>query len=189
MSHIFAIRKDIPKYQILDLDLLDITRNLPNDVDLDAVYDFSLQNTSMTQWWNAPETKYVNVEKSKAQAPDISCWVDATLVLSPKAYRLLKDSIATIGEFLPVTIGSETHYIFNCLQLAEANEEKTMFNDADGYRAGLEHLEFRDETKDKLLFKSKTENCLTLFCNERFKDIVEAFELRGIMFDKDLIVA
>jgi hypothetical protein len=29
------------KYKMLDLDMLDVTRNLPDNIDLDSVYDFS----------------------------------------------------------------------------------------------------------------------------------------------------
>ena len=148
MSDIFAIRKDIPKYQILDLDMLDVTRNMPDHVDMDSVYDFSQLNTSMGEWWEPPETKYIDTEKGNSKIPDISCWIDASLVLSPKAYRLLRDSLNPIGEFLPVSIDDETHYIFNCFQLAEANEEKSVFNEEKDYRAGLKHLEFHEDASD-----------------------------------------
>lgn len=189
MSHIFAIRKDLPTYQVLDLDLLDATRNVPDTVDLDSVYDFSLRNTPMLEWWEAPETKFISVESGKSQVPDISCWIDASLVLSPKAYRILKDSLSAMGEFLPVSICEEVYYIFNCFQLADANEETSVFDEEAGYRAGLKHLEFDERASDLLVFKTKSENCLTLFCSQRFKEIVESCELRGIVFDEDLVIA
>lgn len=190
MSQIFAIRKDIPDYQVLDLDLMDITRHLPESVELDSVLDFSELNTSFAEWWPKPETRYVNSYGSKtAITPDISCWVDATLVLSPKAYRLLKDSLIELGEFLPVEVFGEVHYIFNCFQIAEPDEDACEYNEEEGMRAGLKHLEFSPNATELLLFKSRAECCLTLFCNERFKDIIESFDLRGVIFDTDLIVA
>ena len=189
MSTIFAIRKDIPKYQILDLDVLDVTRNLPDDIDLDSVFDFSQLNTPLAQWWETPETRFVGVDNPGSEIPDISCWVDASLVLSPKAYRLLKDSLAAIGEFLPVNVDNQLHYIFNCFQLADEDDEKSKFNIEEGLASGLKHLEFREDSSNLLLFKSKAENCLTLFCNQRFKEIVNSFALGGVIFDEQLIIA
>lgn len=186
---IYAIRKDIPDYQVLDLDLMDVTRNLPDEIDLDNVYDFSQLNTAMASWWKTPDTGYLSTGSKKAQVPDISCWLDATLVLSPKAYRLLKDTLVSFGEFLPVKVGDDLHYIFNCFALGQADENRCVFNEEEGMLAGLKHLELDDGVSNLLVFKVKLENCLTLFCNERFKGIVDSFELNGIIFDEDLLVS
>ena len=51
--------------------------------------------------------------------PEICPWVGGTLILSPKSFRLVKDSIAGGGEFLSVKMGSEEYQIFNCLSLEE----------------------------------------------------------------------
>ena len=185
----YAIRKDVPDYQVLDLDVLDVTRSLPDGVDLDSVYDFSQLNTAMISWWHTPETRYISTSSKKAQIPDISCWVDATLVLSPRAYRLLKDTLSNSGEFLPVQVGNDVHYIFNCFALGRPDEDKCVFNNEEGMEAGLKHLELDPSASELLVFKVQLENCLTLFCNDRFKQIVESFELRGLLLDAKLIIA
>ena len=115
----YAIRKDLPDYQVLDLDLMDVTRNLPDGVDLDSVYDFSQLNTAMISWWQTPETRYISTSSKKAQIPDISCWIDATLVLSPRAYRLLKDTLSNSGELLPVQVGEEHQQIARTDRVAQ----------------------------------------------------------------------
>lgn len=190
MSNIFAIRKDISAYQVLDLDLLDVTRGIPDNVDIDSIYDFSQGNTKMASWWQAPETRFINANGKKAAAiPDISCWVDAALVLSPRAYRFLNDSLAAYGEFLPVIVGGEKYYIFNCFTLGKVNENACVFNREEGMQAGLKYLEFDPSVSSLLVFKAAIEGCLTLFCNQNFKDIVESFELRGVVFDTELIIA
>lgn len=185
---VYAIRRDIPDYQMLDLDLLDVTRNLPDGVDLDSVYDFSQLNTAMASWWETPETRYINTGSKKAQIPDISCWIDATLVLSPRAYRLLKDTLSNSGEFLPVQIGNDAHHIFNCFALGRPDEGKCVFNSEEGMEAGLKHLELDPSASNLLVFKVKLEGCLTLFCTERFKDIIDSFGLKGVTFDDNLII-
>lgn len=190
MNNVFAIRKDIPKYKVLDLNILDITRDLPDTIDLNSIYDFSQLNTAMASWWITPDTQYVGTSKqAKAIVPDISCWVDATLTLSPRAYRLLKDLLGECGEFLPVSISGELHYIFNCFSEGEPNKEACIFNDEEGMQAGLKYLEFENSVTNLVVFKTTIENCLTLFCTSRFKDIVESFELNGVVFDENLVVA
>lgn len=190
MNNLYAIRKDLPKYKVLDLDILDITRNVPDEINLDSVYDFSQMNYAMAEWWKAPDTRYISTANAGAAAvPDISCWVDATLTLSPKAYRLLNDSLKDYGEFLPVSVAGESHYIFNCLTLGLPKEDKCTFNNEEGMQAGPKYLEFDQSASEFLVFKTPIENCLTLFCNERFKQIVESFGLRGAIFDDDLIVS
>lgn len=190
MNNVFAIRKDIPKYKVLDLNILDITRDLPDTIDLNSIYDFSQLNTSMESWWVTPDAQYVSTSKqANAVVPDVSCWVDATLTLSPRAHRLLKSLLNEYGEFLPVSISGELHYIFNCFVEGEANKEACVFNDEEGMQAGLKYLEFDDSVKDLVVFKTKVESCLTLFCTSRFKEIVELFELNGVIFDENLIVA
>ena len=186
---IFAIRKDLPDYQVLDLELTDITRHLPDDADLDSVLDFSELNTPLAPLWKTPETRYINTNKNHALRPDISCWIDATLVLSPKAYRLFKDSLQNEGEFLPVEIDNETYYIYNCFSWGEVNSEASHFNNEEGMRAGLKYLEFKPSASERLVFKAKEEGGLTLFCSERFKHLTESFQLHGIIFDPNLIVA
>jgi hypothetical protein len=190
MNNVFAIRKDIPKYKVLDLNILDITRGFPDDINLNSIYDFSQLNTSMASWWVTPDTQYVSTSKqAKAIVPDISCWVDATLTLSPRAHRLLKDLLSEYGEFLPVSISVELHYIFNCFSEGEPNKEACVFNDEEGMQARLKYLEFDSGVKNLVVFKTKIESCLTLFCTSRFKEIVESFELNGVIFDENLVVA
>jgi len=185
---IYAIRKDAPKYKQLDLGILDITRHAPDDVNLDNVYDFSENNTTMASWWKTPDTEFIDYEgEAPSVLPDISPWIDATFVLSPKAYRISGEMLKSSGEFLPVLIDTEIYYIFNCLTFGEADEGKSRFSYVEDMKMGLEYLEFKNSVSDLLVFKSKLESCLTLFCGERFKETVETFELTGVLFDKELI--
>jgi len=86
-----------------------------------------------------------------------------------------------------VIIDNETYQIFNCLTLGEEDESKCKFRHENKMKLGLEHLEFNKKTYELLTFKSKLESCLTLFCNDKFKDAVKVFELTGLIFDENLI--
>lgn len=161
---------------------------MPENIPFDDVLDFHLKNTAMKSWWKTPETEFIHLSgNTSAPIPDISKWIDSTLVLSPRAYRLLGELLQPSGELLPVSIGEETYYIFNCFILGKEDEEKSRFEPSEGMQIGLELLEFKDSAAELLIFKSKLESCLSIFCGERFKNTVESFELNGIIFDENLI--
>ncbi len=188
MNKYFAIRKDAPKYKQLDLSILDVTRHAPDDIDTDRIYQFSERNTAMLSWWSTPDTKFIDYGGEPSSImPDLSCWIDATLVLSPKANRLIGEILAKFGELLPVTIASEIYYIFNCFTKGEADEQGSKIEYSNGIEVDLEHLEFKDSASKHLIFKSDFEKCRTLFCGVQFKEVVELFDLKGLIFDENLV--
>jgi len=189
MSQIYAIRNDYNNHKELDLETMDIARHAPDDIDLDDILGFSLANKPMNAWWTAPETKFLDVDGlPNAPIPDISVWAaGACLILSPKAQRILGELLQQSGELLPVIIGNETYQIFNCLTLGNEDESKCKFRYENDMKLGLESLAFDNDASELLIFKSKLETCLTLFCNEQFREAVISFELSGIIFDKNLI--
>jgi len=189
MSQIYALRNDYNHHKELDLETMDIARHAPDDIDLDDILGFSLAHKPMSSWWVAPETKFLDVDDLPNNGiPDISIWAaGACLILSPKAQRILAEMLQPFGEFLPVIIDNETYQIFNCLTLGEEDESKCKFRHENKMKLGLEHLEFNKKTYELLTFKSKLESCLTLFCNDKFKDAVKVFELTGLIFDENLI--
>lgn len=189
MTMIYAIRNDGLKFKELDLGKFDILRHKPDNVSLDDVLKFNVRNTEMQSWWKRPETEFISLTNKNAIIPDISLSMSGTLVLSPKAYRLLGELMKDYGELLPVEADGETYHLFNCLAIGEADMEKSKFDyeDEHGTKMGITHLEFPENVKDNLVFKTQAESCITIFCNDRFKDIVESYNLTGIKFDEKLL--
>ncbi|WP_160152919.1 hypothetical protein [Microbulbifer sp. ALW1] len=188
MTKTYAIRNDGFGYQGLDLTLLDIARFAPEDIDPDAVLDFSRTNSQLAEWWQTPDTRFVSNEGVRDLGiPDISTWIGASLVLSPKAYRYLGDTLKSYGELLPVTVGSETFFIFNCTQMGEEDLGASEYETQEGIPIQLLNLTFKDSVQAFPVFKSSYESCLTVFCNERFMRAVEDFKLTGVVFDENLV--
>lgn len=185
---LYAIRNDGIHYKQLDLTILDVNRHSPDELELEDVIEFSKRNTKMSSWWKTPETDFISVNGDEsAPIPDISLWVDAALVLSPKAHRMLGDLLQPSGEFLPVSIQGEHYYIFNCLSIGEEDTEKSKFEKHKDIPLGLKCLSFKETAYDLVIFKSHLENCLTVFCGERLKAAVDSFSLTGAKFDANLI--
>lgn len=188
MKKIFAIRNDGFGYQSLDLTILDLARLAPQDMDPDAVMDFSRENSSLADWWKTPETRFIANEGVEDRGiPDISTWIGATLVLSPKAYRYLGDTLKGYGELLPVKVGDEIFYIFNCLTKGEEAPELCEYEMLGDVPIQLLKLGFKESVQSLTVFKSDYEACLTVFSNQKLMDAVEEFKLNGVIFDENLV--
>lgn len=188
MNKVFAIRNDSYAFQELDLQIDDIIESRPTDVDEDSVLDFSLSNCAMADWWPTPSTEFLPIDNDpNAAIPDLSKWIDSSLVLSPKAYRLLGDTLIEWGELLPITVKGEIFYIFNCLTFGEVRKELCEKNYYEGEELGIKTIVFNDEdVSEKLVFKTNYNSCFELYCGERLKDILEGFGLSGVVFSTKL---
>jgi len=186
---VFAIRNDGFDFQELDLEIDDFIDSRPKGVDENLVLDFSLENYSMSSWWPTPDTEFVAIDDdASAPIPDICKWIDASLVLSAKAHRILGDTLKPFGEFLPLTIRSEEFYIFNCLTVANVNEDLCEKNLYKGEEAGIKSLVFDErDIVDKLVFKTVYDSCMDLYCSERLKGIVQDYKLMGVVFSEKLV--
>ncbi len=178
---IYAMRNDGIKYQELDLISTDILDFFPPDIDEVDILKFSLRNTSLKKYWQLRKTGWHKIEGEENLIPDITNWIDASLVLSPKAHRYLEDLMKPFGEFLPIQIedDKDPHYIFNCLTVAEVDEAQS--NPEENKMMFLE-----ESVGDNLFFKTPYQGCLDLYCTERAKDLIQSLEFQGIVFDERL---
>lgn len=156
----YLIDNDGFKFQELDFEIDDFIDYLPEDWNDIEIHDFSKNNLAFADHWKLLRTGFSEIEGEENLMPDISRWIGASLVLSPKAHRLLGELLAQCGELLPVDVlddstgKSELYHIFNCLT-----------NDSS-----------------QPAYKSKADEFTRLRCGEKFKNLVEDFELKGIVF-------
>ncbi len=162
---IFRIDNDDFRYQELDLFIDDFIDAFPADISDIAIHDFSRNNMSLAPYWPSMTTGFSLIEGRENLLPDVAVWVDATLLLSPKAYRLLGDLLSPYGEFLPLHIEGEIYQIFNCLTVVDLNTD----------------------TQDKVAFKPSVvsdEIGVAMYCNDQLKEAIQSFGLQGIVFEK-----
>lgn len=161
---IYAIRRDGYDYQELDLEIDDFLEIFPENMNYNTIHDFSVENLSLAQYWKPLKTGFSEIHGEKNLIPDICNWINATLFFSPKAYRFLKETLNPFGEFLPVLIGNDTYYIFNCLTIVNGDISA-------------------ESIKDKLIYKAPEQHCIDIYCTDRLKDAIESFDLRGVIFE------
>lgn len=176
----YRLSNNYLEFKELDLQILDVINFAPDNIDLDSVFEFSTLNLSMASWWRRPETEFVG---EQSEIPDVSLWIDGSLILSPKSHRLLGDLLSKYGEFLPVTVGAEGYFIFNSLTYGEDNLSKCLKSDDGSVTA----LSFAAESGNLPLFKSRYEGGYHLFCNGLFREVVGSYKLDGLCFSADLV--
>lgn len=188
---IYTIRNDGIKFKELDFTAADIVHHAPEDIHISDIIGFNSSNLAMEAWWQTPDASFIEIDDApEGNAPDICLWTGgagSSLVLSPKANRLLVDTLRPYGEFLPVNVENERYYIFNCFELGQVEENKVEYEVIDGEAFGLKSIEFKTSESDKVVLKSTVDNCNTLYCNEKFKNAVQEFCLTGVVFDKNLV--
>ncbi len=166
------------------------TREVLNKLGREYPFHIDRSPIAYAAVWSEPlNISFVPMEKGKeTQMPDI-CDRNGRLFLSSKAYNIMHSLLANDGEFLPVTYGDESGYIFNPLVVAEdlgILDESNIGYDQHG---NLEHFSFLENKlgdHDTVIFRAKIDNYDGVFCTDKLKETVEKSNLTGIYFQPDL---
>lgn len=186
----YKIIRDTNNFQHFNLDLKIVVDTLGSKFGRMKVMHYSKHNLQLKDDWKDFECSFMQPEglTTAQDIPDISTWRLADLVLSGKAYDILHSHIENHGEFLPVNCDGETYYIFNCLTEGKEDESKSDREVMDGVVMEVNKLVFDEsDVADKLVFKSLYQGATALFCNDKFKDLVQTKGLRGITFSENLL--
>ncbi|GAA3923860.1 hypothetical protein [Litoribacillus peritrichatus] len=74
------------------------------------------------------------------------------------------------------------------LEYGKEDKDLCLIDYIDGIACGLKSLAFyEDNTKDKVLFKSKLQGGNRLFGSDKFKQLCDDNDLRGLRYDEDLV--
>lgn len=187
---IYSIKRLANACDVLDLDIFTLSEKLqpyaPPEVDiLNFLYEQPFNGTNLSEFW--PEELACNfLHESKDTYQDINSF-DGWLVLTLKAYNILKDYLLDYGEFLKVNAEGTPLVIFNPCKFGKENLQLCEKEYIDGVDIGFKSISFdEDDVKNKLIFKSKITDCAVLYCNEKLKNIIEENQLAGIIFDSDI---
>lgn len=161
-------------FQELDLEIDDLLEYFPASMSTDEAYNFSQSNLSLKSFWPSFQTGFSHIDGEKNLMPDISYWIGATFVVSPKAYRFLSKFLSQYGELLPFSVEGEDYYIFNCLNMVSVKPVLSHPEEPD-FR-GISDLQLNDIVKPSAPFLPR------IYCNDRFRDAVNSFGLSGIAF-------
>ena len=188
---IYKVKRDEAHYQQLTLDAFNLGDQLASSgIGLDECANLGLLNVELANRWVRVESSFSPLldHPTAVKIPNISIWVNATLVLSEKAYAGLKLALVDFGEFLPINVNGFTYYIFNLLVEGKRDQEKTQYEWEDDLAIELVSLAFdQADIQDKHLFKSFEHGFGGVFCSEAFKATCEELDLDGLVFDENLV--
>jgi hypothetical protein len=159
---------------------------------LGEVFELEDFGKPMQDSWQPVSGKLLPQVGGATTAPDITTSSTDMLVLNQKAYDTLKDTLEPFGELLPIVVNDETYYLLNVLhRLPEEviDSENSEYEYYDEEEVGFKTLRF-DENKipeDSLIFCVQNKFAYNIYCDDRFKKLIEDNELGGLYFNTTLI--
>lgn len=152
-------------------------------------------NKSIKQDWQAPILEYIEEENTLDKFFDISQVCNPLFTFSDKAVNVLKDELLKYGEFLEIEKPKGFHF-FHCTYiinpLIEGKSKLVWLDKNRGWLSRINKFVF-DENKIKhnpLVFRIPQADYSYTFFSEKFKNIIEKNNLKGInfsRFENDLI--
>lgn len=146
----------------------------------------------MAEIWHQPKGRLYNqyFDNDEGKLPDISDWV-GNMVLSPQAYKVLREPLEACGELLPITLtidGSEqTWFVFNVTAICNAVDKTKSEQDImDGMIMGVHSLEFQADADLPLVFRTDFDRRMGVYCSEKLKAEITASNILGPIFRDDL---
>ncbi len=181
---VYACIPDLQPYkQLLDLENIKMPKTRFDELDF--------QGTSKAENWNPPSLKWIIDDESESeQIPDIAHWRVSTLVLSPKANKVLKPLFGNEAEFLPVPVENEEGWtILNVTNMQDIfDEANSRYRIRPSGEVGrlLKMAINKTKLTNGKLFKIVDHD--TYICSSdipgSFKDAVEKNKLTGLKFKK-----
>ncbi|AVF72739.1 hypothetical protein J4H27_06035 [Vibrio alginolyticus] len=186
---IYQLKQRPEEFKTLTLDIMNLANQLGNKK---LVRQLRLQPSTneplLPIWKDGVVGDFEDVLGKNSTMPDISTWYSTYLALTAGACDKLESVLASEGEFLPINVGDETIYAFNCLSFGAEDESMCLKKHTDGFEDGLETIEFDEEDiEPRYVFKSRLQGCTVLYATESFKLLCEEHGLEGLKFDEDLL--
>lgn len=184
---VYKILPDYEKYRAFKLPMKDVLLTLSKDIPAPKLMHFYKHNLSLKGAWSNITASFEAVDSISAVVPDITAWVQGTLVLSQQALEALPGIVA-YGELLPVETPSGPYWILNCMKKVDADEHNSKNITEAGQVLDVQSLQFNaEEAAHAGLFKSPFDGYRSLFCSEQLMDSIQKSRLKGLIFSENLV--
>ena len=181
---IYKLRFNRSKYLVFEI--------MPAEIEEKLGDYFVLDEPVWSDFWKPLTSRFIDFsdEKNVIKPPDITCWFTEQLVLNEKAYRALSNDLSPYGEFLKTKCEGVTYWVLHVtkktgIDVVDEIKSERVVNES-GYK-DIKKLIFKESlVGDFLLFKSAYDDYKNIYCNTRFKQMVELADLHGLVFNIDL---
>lgn len=186
----YKLVNNFDSYQVLRLNTVQIAEQLGRKDLLRKIRKItSTSNSPIIDIWGKVEGDFRPMTDTQAvKIPDVSVWKGTGLVFSGRAHAFFRLMLEPFGEFLPIEIEGHNFYLFHIMTEGNVDlDNSARENDEFGEPMTVTALKFDDkDIEEKLLFKSEFDFYLSPFCNQKFKDLYDEYDLEGLVFEKDL---
>jgi len=154
-------------------------------------YELSDFGTPLQHAWQLVKGKFFPGVAARV-LPDISTWQTDMLILNQKAYDSLKEILQPFGELLPVEVESDIYYLFNIVvRLPDEviDTDKSEYEYFEEEPVGFRVLAFNENkiSDENIFFCLQNDFAYNIYCDDRFKSLVEENGLGGLFFNTTLI--
>lgn len=166
----------------------------PHEIKAKYGHPFALQDNPTKLW--AEDWKEINAtfrddsdQKTALYPPQITTWFIHELVLSQAAYEAIGDQLKNSCEILPVNCDGTTYWLCHItarlgLDVVDLkNSERTI--DITDYIEATKITFLEDKISD-LVFKTEYNGFQNIYCTQNFKDLVESYGLKGLIFSTNM---
>jgi hypothetical protein len=182
---IYRLRFDRFNYRVFDISAYEIEFML-GDM-------FLLDEPLWREFWKPLCAQFSDDSDNQnvMKLPDITCWFTDRLALNKTAYDALSSALEPYGELLPVTCEGVPYWIMHVTQrtgmdVVDLTKSQREVIEECEY-IGMQALAFKEEKlKDLLVFQTEFSGYRNIYCTEKFKTLIEATGLKGLLFSTDL---
>jgi len=181
----YKLRFDRNHFMSFDITSTELRSKLGSD------FRLMLDKPSWSDFWVEMNAQFYDDsdKKNVISIPEITCWITDRLMFSEQAKLELEAKLNQYGEFLPVKCEGIAYYVFNVTNVidnAVDEEESKRIIEESGY-INVEKLSFIEEkVSNNLLFKTHWNGLANIYCNDKFKTMIEQSGYSGLVFSENL---
>jgi hypothetical protein len=185
---IYSIGADYKASKAFTLPMADVLLAYKNQIPMKQLLDFPKHNLALSNVWQRMQATFESIDDVTLSEtiPDVTTWVAGTLVLSEKAKQLLT-CLEGHGEYLPIDTPDGEYWIFNCLEVLPADENRSKRTVEQEQVLDVEKIEFsNDVVKNTCIFKTDYDGFRSTFCSGALREEIIKNQLSGLTFNKNL---
>jgi hypothetical protein len=165
----------------------------PTEIEAKLGDYFILDEPLWAEFWKPVEASFHDDSDNQniVTPPDLTVWfTSSNIALNQKAYDALGNILSAHGELLPASCEGIPYWLLHTttkigMEFVDLDLSQRIVEEG-GY-IDMQSLVFKEEElKDLLIFQTEFSGYRNIYCTEKFKALVEAAGLKGLLFSTDL---
>lgn len=154
---------------------------------------FLLDQDYWADFWKPINVEFIDDSdgNNALYPPDITVWgTSNNLICNEKAYHILRGEMASYGEWLPLICEHIPYWLLHTTRKTGLDAVETKKSERSTNMLGdieAKNIVFKDDAvKYMLIFLTEYNDYKNIYCTDSFKTLIEASELKGLVFSEDM---